>query len=105
MFIDSRASSIRNALKDARLVAIHREYLSPARGFGGGSQLLEYPVFVQSEFFAAVQLADVCAYELFHVYQIAPAANALSELNPKGERGLEVVLRMLERSSGLERLP
>jgi hypothetical protein len=69
------------------------------------SRLVEYPVFVQSQFFAAVQLADVCAYNLFHSFQLRPQARTLEELNPTGEEGLEVALKMLERSSGLERLP
>jgi hypothetical protein len=105
VLIDSRASSIRSSLKDARLIAVHREYLEGQRKARGGSQLVEYPVFVQSEFFAAVQLADVCAYELFHAYQTVPTATTLDELNPEGHERLEVILKMLARSEGLDLLP
>jgi len=105
VLIDSRASSIRSSLKDARLIAVHREYLQGQKRVRGGSQLVEYPVFVQSEFFAAVQLADVCAYELFHAYQAVPAAGTLDELNPEGHEGLGVILKMLARSEGLDLLP
>ncbi len=105
VLIDSRATSIRSNLKDARLIAIHREYLQGQRKARGGSQLVEYPVFVQSEFFAAVQLADVCAYELFRAYQTIPAARTLDELNPEGLEGLGVILKILARSEGLDLLP
>ncbi len=105
VLVDSRASSIRSNLKDARLVAVHREYLQGQKKTGRGSRLVEYPVFVQSEFFAAVQLADVCAYELFHAYQTVPTARTLAELNPKGLKGLEIILKMLARSEGLDLLP
>lgn len=105
VLIDSRASSIRSNLKDARLIAVHREYLQGRKRAREGSQLVEYPVFVQSEFFAAVQLADVCAYELFHAYQTVPTARTLNKLNPEGHKGLGVILKMLARSKGLDKLP
>lgn len=50
VLIDSRASSIRGSLKDARLIVFHREYLQGQKKIRSGSQLVEYPVFVQSEF-------------------------------------------------------
>ncbi len=105
VFIDSMASSIRNDLKDARLVNFHREYLQEVERSGRETSVVEYPVFVQGQFFAAIQLADVCAYQIFHAFQTTPDASGLEELNPRGERGLKIVLRMLQRSSGLERLP
>lgn len=105
VFVDSRASSIRSHLQDARLISIHREYLHSVRKAGDDSRLVEYPVFVQSQFFAAIQLADVCAYKLFHAFQTTPDAKTTKELNPEGEEGLRIILKMLERSSGLERLP
>ena len=60
---------------------------------------------MQSEFFAAVQLADVCAYELFRAHQTVPTAKILDELNPKGHEGLDVILKLLARSEGLDLLP
>ena len=105
VFIDSMASSIRSHVKDARLVQIHREYLQGIAKTDRSSHFVEYPVFVQSQFFAAIQLADTCAYELFRAYQSTPNAGGIAVLNPKGERRLKLILRMLEQSSGLERLP
>ena len=32
--------------------------------------MVEYPIFVQSEFFAAIQLADLCAYNIFRALQL-----------------------------------
>lgn len=105
VFIDSMASSIRSNLKDARLVQIHREYLQGIAKTKQSSRFVEYPVFVQSQFFAAIQLADVCAYELFQAYQTSPDVNSSATLNPKGDPRLEVILKMLDYSSGLDRLP
>lgn len=105
VFIDSMASSIRSSLRDARLINFHREYLQEMARSGRETSVVEYPVFVQGQFFAAIQLADVCAYQVFYAFQTVPNASGLEELNPRGEQGLEVVLRMLQRSSGLERLP
>ena len=105
VLIDSMASSIRSDLKDARLVSFHLEYLHEMRRANLETSVVEYPVFVQGQFFAAIQLADVCAYQLFRAFQLTPDASGLEDLNPRGERGLEVVLRMLQHTSGLERLP
>ena len=105
VLIDSRASSIHRSLKDARLIAVHREYLQGQRRVQGGSQLVEFPVFVQSEFFAAVQLADVCAYEVFHTFQRVQTIRMLDELNPEGHKGLGIIQKMLARSEGLDLLP
>ncbi|HFD39976.1 MAG TPA: DUF3800 domain-containing protein [Anaerolineae bacterium] len=105
IFIDSLASSIRSHLRDVRLASIHREYLKEASRSEPPSRLLEFPVFVQGPFFAAIQLADVCAYAIFHAFQKHPDATSLHDLNPDRDEGLEVVLRMLDRSAGLERLP
>ncbi len=105
IFVDSLASSIRSHLRDIRLIGIHREYLGEVKRMGQTSRLLEFPVFVQGQFFSAIQLADVCAYEIFHAFQIEPEAVTLEELNPHRKEGLEVVLKLLKRSDGLERLP
>jgi hypothetical protein len=70
LLIDSRASSIRSHLKDDRLIHVHREYLKRLTQQRKQTRIIEYPVFIQSEFFAAVQLADLCAYNIFHALQI-----------------------------------
>ncbi|MFN0124214.1 MAG: DUF3800 domain-containing protein, partial [Blastocatellia bacterium] len=70
LLIDSRASSIRSHLKDDRLIAVHEDYLKKLDRGGKQSRIIEYPVFVQSEFFAAVQLADLCAYNIFRALQL-----------------------------------
>ncbi|MGQ9627168.1 MAG: DUF3800 domain-containing protein [Anaerolineae bacterium] len=105
VFIDSRASSIRSHMKDARLIQIHREYLRELKKTESETHLVEYPVFVQSQFFAAIQLADLCAYELFHALQSNPEADTLDKLNPESSRGLKVIIKMLKHSEGWERFP
>lgn len=95
-------SSNKNNLKDTPLAAVHREYLA-RRKFPTRSRLVEYPLFVQSEFFAAVQLADVCAYELFHAFQAGWMTR--DAMVVEEHRGLETVVKMLARSEGLEVLP
>jgi hypothetical protein len=70
LLIDSRASTIRSHLKDDRLIRVHQEYLKKLAQQKRQTRIIEYPVFVQSEFFAAVQLADLCAYSIFHALQV-----------------------------------
>ena len=70
LLIDSRASTIRSHLKDDRLIRVHQEYLKKLSQQKRHTRIIEYPVFVQSEFFAAVQLADLCAYNIFHALQV-----------------------------------
>jgi hypothetical protein len=70
LLIDSRASSIRSHLKDDRLIRVHQEYLKRLAQQRRQTRIIEYPVFIQSEFFAAVQLADLCAYNIFHALQV-----------------------------------
>lgn len=70
LLVDSRASSIHSHLRDDRLIRFHKECLDQLVREGKQTRIIEYPVFVQSEFFAAVQLADLCAYHIFHALQI-----------------------------------
>ncbi len=70
LLIDSRASSLRSSLRDDRLIHFHQTCLNELSRKGKPIHIVEYPVFVQSEFFAAVQLADFCAYNIFHALQI-----------------------------------
>jgi len=65
LLVDSRASTIRSHLKDDRLIRFHQECLNQLAQEGRQTRIIEYPVFVQSEFFAAAQLADLCAYNIF----------------------------------------
>ncbi len=70
LLIDSRASSIRSHLKDDRLIHVHQDYLKSLTRQKRLTRIIEYPVFIQSEFFGAVQLADLCAYHIFRAMQI-----------------------------------
>ncbi len=70
LLIDSRASSIRSHLKDDRLIRFHQGYLSQLAKEEKQNRIVEYPLFVQSEFFAGAQLADLCAYHIFRALQI-----------------------------------
>jgi hypothetical protein len=64
LLIDSQASSVREHLKDDRLLRFHQECLSELTPKGTETRIVEYPIFVQSQFFAATQLADLCAYHI-----------------------------------------
>jgi hypothetical protein len=70
LLIDSRASSIRSHLRDDRLIRVHQEYLKRLAQQKRQTRIIEYPIFIQSEFFAAVQLADLCAYNIFRALQV-----------------------------------
>lgn len=70
LLVDSRASSIHSHLKDDRLIRFHKECLDQLMREGKQSRIIEYLVFVQSEFFAAVQLADLCAYHIFMHFKL-----------------------------------
>jgi hypothetical protein len=102
ILIDCRASSIRSHLQDARIIAIHREFLKGVTREGLTPSIVEYPIFVQSQFFGAVQLADLCAYELFHACQKCPELDAL---NPDNDWNLAVVLKLLSPPGRCERIP
>lgn len=70
LLIDSRASSIHSSLKDDRLIEMHRAYLQEPARAGKRTRIIEYPVFVQSPFFPAIQLVDLCAYHIFRALQL-----------------------------------
>jgi hypothetical protein len=82
LLIDSRASSIHSHLKDDRLIQVHRDYLKRLGQQRKQTRIIEYPIFIQSEFFAAVQLADLCAYHIFRALQIRYGGGATQSGNP-----------------------
>jgi len=130
LLIDSQASSVRNHLKDDRLIRFHQECLSELASRQRQSRIVDYPLFVQSEFFAATQLADLCAYHIFRAMQIHFGQPYLQSLR-KGEIkfmppidhslfhddqfldtlfsgvtvNLPVIAKILKRSGEIEKLP
>jgi hypothetical protein len=126
LLIDSQASSIRNHLKDDRLLRFHQECLKELRKAGGERRIVEYPLFVQSEFFAATQLADLCAYHIsraLHLRYGKPYEKGDVQFMPPIEHGLfkngefldslfsieeinlPVMAKLLQRSGGIEKIP
>jgi hypothetical protein len=130
LLVDSQASSVRSSLKDDRLVRFHQECLNELTQGGKEIRIIEYPVFVQSEFFAAAQLADLCAYHIFHAMQICYGQPYLQKLRAgvtsfmppidhslfqnseftdslfsSAEINFPVIAKILRRSGGIEKLP
>jgi hypothetical protein len=130
LFVDSQASSVRSHLKDDRLVRFHQECLNEVTQAGKQIRIVEYPVFVQSEFFAAAQLADLCAYHIFRAMQIHYGQPYLQNLRAGNTRfmppidhglfqnsdfldsffshvevNLPAMAKILKRSGGIEKLP
>jgi hypothetical protein len=130
LLVDSQASSVRSHLKDDRLVRFHQECLNELTRGGREIRIVEYPIFVQSEFFAATQLADLCAYHIFRAMQIHYGQSYLQSLQTgnikfmppidhslfqNGEFldflfsstgvNLPVIAKILKYSGGIEKLP
>lgn len=126
LFIDSQASSIRSHLKDDRLLRFHQECLKELRKAGREKKIVEYPLFVQSEFFAATQLTDLCAYHIARALHLrygkpfemgglefmSPIDHSLftngeflDSLFSIEEINLPVIAKLLKRSGGIEKLP
>lgn len=83
LLIDSRASSIHSHLKDDRLIRVHQDYLKRLPHPKKPTRVIEYPVFVQSEFFAAIQLADLCAYHIFRALQLSYGKQSTDAAQPE----------------------
>lgn len=123
LLIDSRASSIHSHLKDDRLIKVHRDYLKRLAQQKKTTRIIEYPIFIQSEFFAGVQLADLCAYSIFHALQrrfggVGKAAFTppipheelgkaafLDSLFSQAEINLPIVSRILTQKGVITKLP
>jgi len=99
LLVDSRASTIRSHLKDDRLIRFHQDCLNQFAQEGRQTRIIEYPVFVQSEFFAAVQLADLCAYNIFHALQMKFGQPFLEALHSKKTKFMSPIDHSLFQSN------
>lgn len=129
LLVDSRGP-MKSAAQDNRLIRFHQKCLDGLAESGRQTRIVEYPIFVQSEFFAATQLTDLFAYYIARALLIyygepykqnlqagkttfMPTIDHTLFQNSDFLNGLfsmpavnfPIIAKLLERSGGIEKLP